>query len=235
MPGAPTDPLTGGATGPLSGGATGPLSGGATGALSGGVTNSLPGAATGPLPDAASDPLPGAAGAPPQLLPDVKPCADSGGTQCRPGDAPCRDSTGCRDGESCADRTPCRDTAPCQSGGRDCLRSGGGAGSGSGSGGAGVSGGGACSDTNTHTHTHTCTEPGTPQHDSSHGTPSREDDDCAPVGVQHGVEAGQGGSFTGSVPALVAGGILVAVACAGAGHRLYGDRRAAAGRRPTGV
>jgi hypothetical protein len=53
--------------------------------------------------------------------------------------------------------------------------------------------------------------------------------------VQHGVEAGQGGSFTGSVPALVAGGILIAAACAGAGHRLYGDRRATAGRRPTGV
>ncbi|MGN5381108.1 hypothetical protein ACQ4WX_40080 [Streptomyces lasalocidi] len=31
------------------------------------------------------------------------------------------------------------------------------------------------------------------------------------------------------------GGVLIAAACAGAGHRLYGDRHATAVRRPTGV
>ncbi|MFB7506531.1 hypothetical protein [Streptomyces broussonetiae] len=61
-----------------------------------------------------------------------------------------------------------------------------------------------------------------------------DDFPCAPAGVPHGVRAGQGGSFTDSVPALVAGGILVATACAGAGHRLYGHRRITA-HRPTGV
>ncbi|MFJ5032620.1 hypothetical protein ACIQB5_32050 [Streptomyces sp. NPDC088560] len=233
MSGAATGPTTGGATGSLSGGVTGPLPGSATDPLSGGATGPSfgAGAAAGPLPDPASDPLPGAVEAPAQLFPETKPCADSGGTQCRPGDASCRESTGCRDGESCADRTPCRDTAPCQSGGRDCLTSG----SGSASGRGGVTGSGACSDTDTHTHT--CTEPSDPRHDSphaapSHGTPSRDGDDCAPAGVQHGVEAGQGGSFTGSVPALVAGGVLIAAACAGAGHRLHGHRRAVG--RPTG-
>ncbi|WP_335755316.1 hypothetical protein [Streptomyces fodineus] len=52
--------------------------------------------------------------------------------------------------------------------------------------------------------------------------------------MQHGVEAGAGGSFTDSVPALAAGSALMAAACAGAGYRLYGRRRAAGGR-PTDV
>ncbi|MFR0356132.1 hypothetical protein [Streptomyces sediminimaris] len=43
---------------------------------------------------------------------------------------------------------------------------------------------------------------------------------CADAPVQHGVEAGEGGSFTGSVPALVAGGILIAGALGAAGYRL---------------
>ncbi|MGW0883948.1 hypothetical protein [Streptomyces sp. NPDC002671] len=48
-----------------------------------------------------------------------------------------------------------------------------------------------------------------------------------PPGAQHGVEAGGGGSVNDSVPALVAGGALIAAACAGAVHRLYGSRRSA--------
>ncbi|MGW0766983.1 hypothetical protein [Streptomyces sp. NPDC002676] len=48
-----------------------------------------------------------------------------------------------------------------------------------------------------------------------------------PPGVEHGVEAGGGGSFNDSVPALVAGGALIAAACAGAVHRVYGSRRSA--------
>ncbi|MBJ6641149.1 hypothetical protein H4K36_30755 [Streptomyces sp. DHE7-1] len=47
--------------------------------------------------------------------------------------------------------------------------------------------------------------------------------------MEHGVEAGQGGAFEGSVPALVAGGVLIAAACAGAGYRILGRRRAAGG------
>jgi hypothetical protein len=47
--------------------------------------------------------------------------------------------------------------------------------------------------------------------------------------VQRGVHAGAGGSFTDSVPALVAGGLLIAGALGAAGHRLYRDRTAAEG------
>ncbi|MFG3198547.1 hypothetical protein ACGFYT_20725 [Streptomyces sp. NPDC048208] len=48
-----------------------------------------------------------------------------------------------------------------------------------------------------------------------------------PPTLEHGVQAGAGGTFTDSVPALVAGGTLIAAAAAGAGYRLYGRRRAA--------
>ncbi|CAL9606189.1 hypothetical protein [Streptomyces sp. enrichment culture] len=47
-----------------------------------------------------------------------------------------------------------------------------------------------------------------------HGTP------CPPAPVQHGVRAGEGGAFTDSVPALVAGGLLIAGAFGGAVYRL---------------
>ena len=50
------------------------------------------------------------------------------------------------------------------------------------------------------------------------------DTSCAPPGVQHGVEAGEGGAFTESVPALAAGGVLIAAACGGAAYRLWGGR-----------
>ncbi|WP_405592487.1 hypothetical protein [Streptomyces sp. NBC_01092] len=50
--------------------------------------------------------------------------------------------------------------------------------------------------------------------------------DCAGAGDQQGVQAGTGGTFTDSVPALVAGGVLMAGAFGGAVYRL---RR----RRPT--
>jgi hypothetical protein len=103
------------------------------------------------------------------------------------------------------------------------------------------SGTAACPDDN-----RTCTEPRAPQpydglsrapqpYDGlSHDSQSHGGDPCAPAGVQHGVEAGQGGSFTDSVPALVAGGILVATACAGAAYRLRGHLRTTA-HRPAGV
>jgi hypothetical protein len=41
-----------------------------------------------------------------------------------------------------------------------------------------------------------------------------------PPPVQHGVRAGEGGAFTDSVPALVAGGLLIAGAFGGAVYRL---------------
>ncbi|MGW1594544.1 hypothetical protein [Streptomyces sp. NPDC002343] len=58
----------------------------------------------------------------------------------------------------------------------------------------------------------------------------RDTDDCRPAGVQHGVDAGAGGAFGASVPALAAGAVLIAAACAGAGYRVYGRTRLAADR-----
>ncbi|MFJ3659375.1 hypothetical protein ACIPPM_02780 [Streptomyces sp. NPDC090119] len=49
----------------------------------------------------------------------------------------------------------------------------------------------------------------------------------APPTVEHGVQAGAGGTFTDSVPALAAGGALIAAAAAGAGYRVLGRRRPA--------
>lgn len=50
---------------------------------------------------------------------------------------------------------------------------------------------------------------------------------CATAVIQRPVRAGQGGSFTDSVPALVTGGLLIAGAAAGAVYRLR--RRTPAG------
>ncbi|GLW49540.1 hypothetical protein Stsp02_52010 [Streptomyces sp. NBRC 14336] len=49
--------------------------------------------------------------------------------------------------------------------------------------------------------------------------PHRES--CPPAVIQRGVHAGQGGAFTDSVPALIAGGTLIAAAAGGAGYRLW--------------
>ncbi|MFD9392410.1 hypothetical protein ACFWBB_17340 [Streptomyces sp. NPDC060000] len=46
------------------------------------------------------------------------------------------------------------------------------------------------------------------------------DPGCAPATVGHGVQAGEGGAFTDSVPALAAGGLLIAGALGAAVHRL---------------
>ncbi|MET8975324.1 hypothetical protein ABZX85_06845 [Streptomyces sp. NPDC004539] len=54
-------------------------------------------------------------------------------------------------------------------------------------------------------------------------------DSCPPPAVQHGVKAGAGGTFTDSVPALVAGGLFIAGAFAAAGHRLWRRGTAAGG------
>lgn len=42
--------------------------------------------------------------------------------------------------------------------------------------------------------------------------------------VEHGVQAGEGGAFTDSVPALVAGGLLIAGALGGAAYRVWHKR-----------
>ncbi|MCD7436839.1 hypothetical protein K4B79_01245 [Streptomyces lincolnensis] len=55
-----------------------------------------------------------------------------------------------------------------------------------------------------------CTDPHTDPHDPS----------CSGAAVQRGVRAGAGGAFTDSVPALVAGGLLIAGALGAAVHRL---------------
>lgn len=49
-----------------------------------------------------------------------------------------------------------------------------------------------------------------------------------PATVEHGVRAGTGGTFRDSVPALVAGGLLIAGAFGAAAHRLLRRRRPAA-------
>ncbi|MFD0395315.1 hypothetical protein ACFQ3Z_36795 [Streptomyces nogalater] len=48
------------------------------------------------------------------------------------------------------------------------------------------------------------------------------------------MDAGAGGTFEDSVPALLAGAALIAAACAGAGYRLYGRARLAT-ERATGM
>ncbi|WP_406441242.1 hypothetical protein OHB14_19905 [Streptomyces sp. NBC_01613] len=86
-------------------------------------------------------------------------------------------------------------------GGGDGLGSGLGSGVGSGVGnglGSGVGGGG---------ESRPCAEP--------------DADSCGSAPVQHGVQAGEGGTFTDSVPALVIGGILIAGAMGAAGYRLW--------------
>ncbi|MGJ5892311.1 hypothetical protein DF268_14295 [Streptomyces sp. V2] len=54
-------------------------------------------------------------------------------------------------------------------------------------------------------------------------------DSCPGPTVQHGVKAGTGGTFTDSVPALVAGALFIAGAFAAAGHRLWRRGTAAGG------
>jgi len=54
-------------------------------------------------------------------------------------------------------------------------------------------------------------------------------DSCSGPTVQHGVKAGTGGTFTDSVPALVAGGLFITGAFAAAGHRLLRRGTAAGG------
>ncbi|MFL5995237.1 MAG: hypothetical protein ACJ736_13160 [Streptomyces sp.] len=71
-----------------------------------------------------------------------------------------------------------------------------------------------------------CTEPRTEPRTESRAEPSTEPrtepstESCDPAVIQRPVHAGQGGSFTDSVPALATGALLIAGAAAGAVHRL---------------
>ncbi|MFG2268865.1 hypothetical protein ACGFNY_03725 [Streptomyces chartreusis] len=59
-----------------------------------------------------------------------------------------------------------------------------------------------------------------PEWDTGAGNGETGAEDCGGATDQHGVQAGTGGTFTDSVPALVAGGVLIAGAFGGAAYRL---------------
>ncbi|WP_432192149.1 hypothetical protein [Streptomyces sp. bgisy027] len=59
-----------------------------------------------------------------------------------------------------------------------------------------------------------------PEWDTGTGKKEPGAEDCGGATDQHGVRAGTGGTFTDSVPALVAGGVLIAGAFGGAAYRL---------------
>ncbi|MYS91630.1 MULTISPECIES: hypothetical protein [Streptomyces] len=61
---------------------------------------------------------------------------------------------------------------------------------------------------------------GRPCPDEPHDEPRHHSTECGGAVVQRGVRAGDGGAFTDSVPALVAGGVLIAGAFGAAVHRL---------------
>ncbi|MET7735271.1 hypothetical protein ABZT02_28475 [Streptomyces sp. NPDC005402] len=79
-----------------------------------------------------------------------------------------------------------------------------------------------CTEPHTEPWTEPRTEPRTEPDTEPRTQPRTEPrtESCAPAAVQRPVHAGQGGSFTDSVPALVAGGVLIAGAAAGAVYRL---------------
>ncbi|MFI7346204.1 hypothetical protein ACIBSR_08020 [Streptomyces sp. NPDC049936] len=64
------------------------------------------------------------------------------------------------------------------------------------------------------------TEPPCPGTAAPHGESAEAGKSCGGGKAEHGVRAGTGGTFSDSVPALAAGGVLIAGACAAAAHRL---------------
>ncbi|MGY1432305.1 hypothetical protein [Streptomyces sp. MN12] len=71
-----------------------------------------------------------------------------------------------------------------------------------------------------------------PESAAPHGGTSAPWGNCGGATAEHGVHAGAGGTFTDSVPALAAGGVLIAAACGAAAHRLLRSRpRGEAGHR----
>ncbi|MFK0068859.1 hypothetical protein [Streptomyces sp. NPDC091046] len=74
----------------------------------------------------------------------------------------------------------------------------------------------------TSTHGTPCapTKPACPETTAPRGEAATRSAPCTGATAEHGVQAGAGGSFGDSVPALVAGGVLIAGACGAAAHRL---------------
>lgn len=96
---------------------------------------------------------------------------------------------------------------------------GGGRGDDGGGGGGADLGGGDVGDGGGHDQGRPCTDP---EADSCGGAGMQNGTEHGlQNGRQHGVEAGAGGTFSDSVPALVAGGLLIAVALGAAAYRLW--------------
>ncbi|WP_399891821.1 hypothetical protein ACGH7X_32165 [Streptomyces sp. BBFR51] len=74
----------------------------------------------------------------------------------------------------------------------------------------------------TSTHGTPCatTKPACPEPTAPRGQPSGQGTSCGGGTAEHGVRAGTGGTFSDSVPVLVAGGVLIAGACGAAAYRL---------------
>ena len=64
----------------------------------------------------------------------------------------------------------------------------------------------------------------------SHACGEPKADSCTVPTVPHGVQAGEGGTFTDSVPALIAGGLLIAGALGATAYRLWQQRGSLTGR-----
>src|SRR5207248_3267826 len=98
-------------------------------------------------------------------------------------------------------------------------------------GGGGAVGGGDVGDSGGHDQGRPCTEPDS---DSCGGAGMQNGrEQGTQNGLQHGVEAGAGGTFSDSVPALVAGGLLIACALGAAAYRLW-PKDSAWEHRPAG-
>jgi hypothetical protein len=65
-----------------------------------------------------------------------------------------------------------------------------------------------------------CPEPTVTSCATDKPCPEPHDTSCGGAVIEHGVHAGEGGAFNDSVPALVAGGVLIAGAFGGAVYRL---------------
>ncbi|MGW2572833.1 hypothetical protein [Streptomyces sp. NPDC001537] len=85
--------------------------------------------------------------------------------------------------------------------------------------GGGAVGGGDVGDGGGHDQGRPCTEPNPDACGGAGLQNGREHD--PQNGLQHGVEAGAGGTFSDSLPALVAGGLLIACALGAATYRLW--------------
>ncbi|WP_328437623.1 hypothetical protein [Streptomyces sp. NBC_00444] len=127
--------------------------------------------------------------------PTSKPCPAPTATPC-PTSKPCPEPTAtpCPTGKPCPEPTP----TPCPTG-KPCPEP-----------------------TPTACHTgQPCPSPPDPSCHTSKPCPDPHDTSCGGAVIEHGVHAGDGGAFNDSVPALVAGGVLIVGAFGGAAYRLW--------------